>query len=65
MLHLFMITGFVGWHFNSGMETGLLVAFSLLTFYGIISQRMAMISIGQAWRLSLAQRGSFWLRLRW
>jgi hypothetical protein len=46
MLHLFMITGFVGWHFNSGMETGLLVAFSLLTFYGIISQRMAMISIG-------------------
>ncbi len=45
MLHLFMITGFVGWHFNSGMETGLLVAFSLLTFYGIVSQRWGMMSL--------------------
>ena len=46
MLHLFIITGFVGWHFNSGMETGLLVVFCLLTFYGMVRQQPLIMATG-------------------
>ncbi len=33
------LTGPVGWHYSSGMETGLLIAFMLATLYGFVSRR--------------------------
>lgn len=38
----FALSGPVGWHAFSGMETGLLVAFMLLTFYMIWQRRFAL-----------------------
>ena len=35
----FAITGPVGWHYASGMETGLLIAFMLWTLYGLVGRR--------------------------
>ncbi len=37
---IFAVTGSVSWHFMSGMETGLMIAFSLATIYGFVSGRI-------------------------
>lgn len=39
LMTAFMLTGLVSWHFMSGMETGLVICFTLLTFYSFITRQ--------------------------
>ncbi len=43
---LFEVSGPVSWHFMSGMETGLVVLFTLLTLYAFISRRFSWTIAG-------------------
>jgi hypothetical protein len=43
---IFALTGSIAWHFVSGMETGLLVAFMLLTFYAVATERLRLTVLG-------------------
>ncbi len=45
---LFALTGSLAWHYVSGMETGLLIAFMLLTFYAIVTDRIQLTVLGAA-----------------
>ncbi|MEO0560566.1 MAG: hypothetical protein AAF125_00530 [Chloroflexota bacterium] len=40
MALVFAGTGAVGWHYSSGMETGLLIAFMLWTLVGLVERRL-------------------------
>jgi hypothetical protein len=40
---VFMTNGLIAWHFMSGMETGLMVAFALLTLYGFAGGRLKVM----------------------
>lgn len=39
LMTAFMLTGLISWHFMSGMETGLVMCFTLLTLYSFIARR--------------------------
>ncbi|MEO1439321.1 MAG: hypothetical protein AAFV33_02900, partial [Chloroflexota bacterium] len=39
---VFATTGSIGWHFMSGMETGLLIFFMLLTMYALLTRRFVL-----------------------
>lgn len=41
---LFLLNGYVVWHFMSGMETGYTVLFVLLTFYSFTSKRLHLFT---------------------
>ncbi len=43
---LFEVSGPVSWHFMSGMETGLVVLFTLLTLYAFVSRRLSWTIAG-------------------
>ncbi|MEM6530050.1 MAG: hypothetical protein AAF653_17250, partial [Chloroflexota bacterium] len=42
---VFATTGSIGWHFMSGMETGLLIFFMLLTLYALLTRRFVLTVI--------------------
>jgi len=42
----FAATGFIGWHYASGMETGLLTAWMLVTLYGVYSTKPNITVMG-------------------
>jgi hypothetical protein len=41
----FALNGAVAWHFMSGMETGFMMSFALLTLYGFVSRRLRLFTI--------------------
>ncbi len=42
MVAAFVLTGSIGWHYMSGMETGLLICLMLLTLYAMLKSRFAL-----------------------
>jgi hypothetical protein len=75
---VFALTGPVGWHYASGMETGLLIAAMLWTFVGLLERRfwlsilaamlMAVIRPEGAIMASVASGGmvlAYWQAHRW
>ncbi len=54
----FMINGATAWHFMSGMETGLVMLFVLVTLYGLIAQRNGVAILGAATSALLRPEGA-------
>ncbi|MBZ0298814.1 MAG: hypothetical protein K8J31_03690, partial [Anaerolineae bacterium] len=48
MALIFGLTGAVSWHFMSGMETGLVILFTLATLYGVVAKRLGWLVVSAA-----------------